>query len=462
MAKKRSPSRTLKNAKAKKPAPAVMNDLSSAILGFNPGSIGTALQQVTTAFINLRWYLVSNFRQVLNEVYAEHGLVQTLVDVPVDDGLRGGFDIKSEQLSPDQVTELLAYVDREDLTNRIFGQSMKWNRLFGGAGIVIITDQDPSMPLDLNAIGPESKLEFRAVDMWELFWDRQNADGYDPAIETDTFTHYSYYSVQLHKSRVIKLKGIEAPSFIRPRLRGWGLSVVECLVSSLNQYFKSSNLTFELLDEAKVDVFKIKGLSNAVLSAAGTEAIHRRVQIANQEKNYNNALTMDTEDDYIQKQLTFAGIAEVMREIRIGVAADLRMPMSKLFGVSASGLQSGEDDIEVYNGMVEGQVRSKIKYPIIYVLRIVCAKLFGFIPDDLGIEFESLRILSATDEETVKTQQFQRLLQAVSANKITDDEFRDGCNKAQLFPIQLDKDVRLLEDSNESKDEEAAKEGEDV
>ncbi len=416
-------------------------------IGFpmNQGFPGTAqVENATTIFKNLRWYLVSNFRQMLCEAYVEIGLVQTICDVPVDDALRGGVTIKSDQLGEEELIELKSSLDRDnDLVTA--GQAAKWNRLFGGAGVIILTDQDPEEPLDIESIDEDTPLEFRAVDMWELFHDAQGADGYNPTVQSETFEYYNYYGERIHKTRVMKMEGLVAPSFIRPRLRGWGFSVVEILVRSINQYLKATDLTFEVLDEFKIDVFKIKNLSQALMSPDGTELIKRRVQLANYQKNYQNALTMDTEDDWDHKQLSFTGIAEAMLQIRMQVASDMRMPMTKLFGISASGFNSGEDDIEVYNAMVESQVRNKIKYLILRMIEIKCKKMFGYIPDDLSIEFEPLRVMSSEQEETVKDKKFSRLAQALQSGAITLEEFRDGCNKSQLFDITLEKDPGLEE-----------------
>lgn len=434
--------------------PVVQNGLSEAIgiggginpigFPFNQGSPFTAqVENVGTIFKNLRWYLISNMRQVLSQAYVEVGLIQTICDVPVDDGLRGGVILKSKQLSEEQIEELKVSLDRDDDVN-VAGQAAKWNRLFGGAGILILTDQDPETPLDLDAITEDTPLEFRAVDMWELFWDKQNTEGFDPTVQAEDFETYNYYGEKVHKSRVMRLKGLTAPSFIRPRMRGWGFSVVEILVRSLNQYLKATDLSFEVLDEFKIDVFKIKNLTNSLMSPQGEAAIKRRVQIANFQKSYQNALTMDTEDDWDHKQLSFAGLAETMQQIRMQVAAEMRMPLTKLFGVSAAGFNSGEDDIEVYNAMVESQVRNKLKYNLLRMCEIKCQKLFGFIPDDLSLSFNPLRVMSAEQEENVKTQKFTRLLQARQAGELTTKEFRDGCNKSQLFDISLDNSDDML------------------
>jgi hypothetical protein len=406
----------------------------------NQGSPGTQqVENVDTIFQNLRWYLISNFRQILSQLYVECGLVQTIVDVPVDDALRGGIEIKSKQLDESQIEELQISLDRDDDINTV-GQTAKWNRLFGGAGTLILTDQDPELPLDLDLLGEDTPLEFRAVDMWELFWDKQNTEGYDPAIQTQDFEFYNYYAEQVHKSRVMRMKGLTAPSFIRPRLRGWGFSVVEILVRSLNQYLKSTDLAFEVLDEFKLDVYKIKNLVNTLFSPNGLNKVKERVQMANWQKNYQNAIVMDAEDDFDHKQLSFTGIAEAMAGIRMQVASDMRMPLTKLFGISAAGFNSGEDDIEVYNAMVESQVRNKIKYDLLRICEIKCQKLFGFIPDDLTITFKPLRVMSAVDEETVKTQKFARAFQAWQAGGISTIEFREMCNKGNLFDNRVDTD----------------------
>ncbi len=405
---------------------------------FNQGNpYTTQLSNVNTIFRNLRWYLISNFRQVLSEVYVEIGLVQTIVDVPTDDAFRGGVEIKSKQLEEDQIEELQTSLERDnDYDAAITGT--KWNRLFGGAGILVITDQDPSEPLEIDSINEDTPLEFRAVDMWELFFDIQNTEGPGPQLSYDDVEKYNYYGIEVHKSRVFRLTGLNAPSFIRPRLRGWGYSIVEKLVRSINQYLKATDLSFEVLDEFKLDVYKIKNLTNSLMSPQGEQQIRQRVALANWQKNYQNAVVMDSEDDFDHKQLSFSGLAEAMAGIRMQVASDMRMPLTKLFGISAAGFNSGEDDIEVYNSMVESEVRAKIKWPLLRMIEIKCQKLFGFVPDDLRINFKPLRMLTAEQEENVKTQKFSRLLQAKQAAEITRHEFREGCNKDNLLSITLD------------------------
>lgn len=432
---------------------------SQSLPFFEPGNLGTQINQVNTLFVNNRWYFISNMRQLLSEIYVEHGLIQTVVDVPVDDGLRGGVEIKTKQLSPEQIEDVKSEMEEFDDMG-VVGYSHKWDRLYGGAGVVIMTDQDPKTPLNWNAITEKTPLKFRDVDMWELFWSRQTTSDYAEVIDDQSLNpeFYDYYGITLHNSRVMKLTGLRAPSFLRPRLRGWGFSITEAIVNSVNQYLKSNNLTFEVLDEFKVDYYKMKGLASLLLTGNASHKVRQRIADMNATKNFQNAVVLDSEDDFEQKHLSFTGIAEAMTGIRMQVASDLRMPLTKVFGISAAGFSSGEDDIENYNGMVERQIREKAKRNILQIIKLRCQRMFGFIPDDMQIDFKPLRILSAEQEENVKSQQFTRILSAKQAGELDTKEFRDAVNKENLLGIQLDANKTMLSVDNPEEGTDSASE----
>lgn len=387
--------------------------------------------RLDTMFINTRWALITNFRSILSEAYAEYGIVQTLVDQPVADAFRTGYIIKSDQLDDSQKRRLYYYIEMNRVNESIM-EAFNWSRLFGGAGIIINTEQNPSQPLDYSRITENSRLEFLPADVWELYTD---VPMWNPWENIDDAKYYNYYGQRLDRSRVLPIMGKKAPSFIRNRLRGWGMSELERVVRSINSYLKNQDLIFELLDEAKVDVYQLNGFNTAMLTAQGTRVAEKRVQTANTLKSYLNALVLDTTDKYDQKQLSFNGLSDILNQIRQGVAADLKMPLTKLFGVSAAGFNSGEDDIENYNSMIESEVRSKAKPLVITVLGVICQKLFGFVPDDMSIEFKSLRILSAEQEENMKTSKFNRLIEAVANGLATPKQFMIGCNNDNLLPI---------------------------
>jgi hypothetical protein len=113
------------------------------------------------------------------------------------------------------------------------------------------------------------------------------------------------------------------------------------------------------------------------------------------------------------------------------------MPMTKLFGMSATGFNSGEDDIENYNAMVETEIRSKVKSGLLMMLKVVSQKLFGFVPESLAFEYKPLRIMSNKEESELKSQNLQRCLDVYNAGLLGVESVVSQINASKIFPVEL-------------------------
>ena len=377
---------------------------------------------------NNSYVLISLQRVMLTYAYVLHGPLRTLVDQPVYDAFRGGIKVKTDEVSAEELEDLYKECKKLKLTKKCI-EALRWDRLFGGAGIVVNTDQDFSKPFNLNLINEKSKLEFISADRWELSW--SGIPGILPE------ANYSYYGKTVHYSRVAKVVGEEAPSLARQRLQGWGMSVIECVIREISAYFKNNNVIFELLDEAKIDIWKIKGFNAQVLSQLAQQKTSKRIQMATYMKNFLNAITLDSEDDYEQKTMTFTGLSDMLEQIRIGIAAAVRMPMAKIFGLSAKGFASGEDDIENYNAIVEGQ-RDRAEEVLDMVLPVVMMKVWGFVPDDWKVEWKPLRVLTAEQEESVKTTKFARLSTLYSQGILNPIEYCEVLKQENILTLETE------------------------
>ena len=387
-------------------------------------------------------------RPALNYGFKTYGLVRSLIRQPVDDAFKGGIDIDIPEIDdPDEMEKLLQLMEDEgdlEVAKSVF----TWDRLFGGAGLIVVTDQDPSTPLD------EAKLEgkllrFLSADRWELILSGLNvsSSGYEQSLTEleqarqmyayASEGRYNYYGVPLHDSRVVKVVGQEAPSLIRPRLQGWGLSVLEQCLRSLQTYIKFQNLLYDLVDEAKIDIYRLQDFASQLLSAEGTSTTKLRIALQNAIKNYQNAIVLDKEDEYEQKQITFSGLADIFVEFRINLCADLKIPYNKLFGQSATGFASGEDAMENYNAMIEVEVRSKSRKLVRRIIALRCLQLWGFVPK-FTFNFKPLREMTATEEEQVAASKQNRVMQLRQADQISGQEADEILHKEGLLEIQTE------------------------
>jgi phage-related protein (TIGR01555 family) len=401
--------------------------------GSNTGT--AALSQLQAFGWNNRYNSLTLNRSLVSEMYQEHGVVQVIVDQPVDDAFRGGIELKIPEFSDEDIKKLEYYINTQNIL-LTYAQACKYARLYGGAGIIINAGQDEREPFNIRKVKEWTPLEFYAADRWELSYTADGM-GVDQFRDNKIERPYNYYGHVLHKTNVIKIDGKEAPSLLRGQFGGWGVSELERLVRSYNQYLKHQNVAYEMLDEAKLDIYKIEGFNSAMATPRGPQLTAQRIQYANMVKNYENALVIDKEDEYEQKSFSFAGLAEILREIRIGLACDCRFPVDKLFGQSASGFASGEDSIENYNCMVENEVRSKIKGGLIEMLEICCQKLFGYVPENRDFEWKSLRIMSSQEDSLVKTDNLNRITTTYQNGLITSEKAVELINIQKIFGTDI-------------------------
>jgi hypothetical protein len=413
-----------------------LNDLAFGVGGLNPNISQTIAQPWT--FIEGQAYTPFSLNRIaLSYGYMSYGLVQTAIDAPVDDAFRGGIEIECGELDEDQ----LAQLHRKMKTERDIEQikmTAKWARLYGGAGLIVASEQDPRTPLDVEALGEGRKLAFIPADRWELILSNVSINGLQygqPDLDDVPVERpYNYYGYYLDATRVVKMLGREAPSYIRQRLQGWGMSELERCMREMNSYIKFQNMVYELIDEAKIDVYKIQQFNETLASAQGTQLIQMRIQLSNLLKNYKNALVMDSEDDYAQKQIAFGGLADILMECRVNLCAAFKIPYNKLFGDSASGFSSGEDAMENYNALVEGDVRDKVIPIIDEVVKLRMQQLFGFIPE-FTTQFKPLRILNADEEEDVAAKQQKRVLDLYDRDLLSGAEAMESLHKDGLLNV---------------------------
>lgn len=411
------------------------NDLLAGVFG----SVGMAnqspLSMPWTTLESNSSYLFTMDRAGVSYTYKTHGIMKKPIDVPVNDAFRGGVIIKSEQLDPDDIQALYKEMRvRGDIHQ--LKLALKWRRLFGGSGLIINVAEDTKQEFDPESIQEGDPLDFVAADRWELLMSIispnlliTQPDTYMPMLDVP----YDYYGIPMHNTRVLRMVGEEAPSMVRPQLQGWGMSIYESILRDLNQFIKQNQVLFKLMDDAKIDVIKLLNFNSAMLSGLSKGQIDARIRVAMYGKNYLNSLLLDKEDDYEQKTQTFSGFAEIMNQIRIGMAAAIGMPMSKLFGLSATGFSSGEDDIEVYNGTVESEVREPAQDALEIMVPLRCRALFGFAPDDLTIAFHPLRVLGAVEEEQVKTSKQNRIFQVSDHGYANPQETMEVLKEEELF-----------------------------
>lgn len=397
------------------------------------------LQNPYSTYINTRDTIYTIDRTNLNYRFCTDGIFKKIVVQRVQDALKGELDITSDLLSPEQIDELKDDINEKNILETV-KQLLYWDRLFGGAGLICeVEGQDSSDVLTFSSINQGDKINYYAVDRWE-FSNIPYASS-DQIKSASINEEFYYYEHVINKSRILLLRGIPAPSLVRPILQGWGLSVVEPLIAPSNNYQKALNLVYELMDEAKVDVYKINGL-NTTLLAGDNKVVKDKLEVVNELKNFMKAIAMDSEDDFIQKQLNLTGIIDIIHELKLDICSAMDYPITKLFGTSPNGFSSGDSELRMYNSTVESETKPYIFNILKKILKLECKCLFGIYVDDLELTLPPLETLNQEQLEGAKDREFARLMQLKDRDLIQKETLENAINGANLFneSVELDGD----------------------
>lgn len=383
------------------------------------------------AFNNISIELLSLQQILLTYLYKTYGTLSKIIDVPVDDAFKNnGFQLQAESIDDDELDELQKAVYKE--VKRI-KKAYRWARLFGGGAIVCVTGDDLDKPLNIQKLYGRD-VKFMAVDKWQLNYSQPNIN-----IPNGSWQLINYNKVnssnasKIDNSRVFKVIGKDSPYIINMQLQGWGMSVFEQVFSDMSRFFKSRNVLFELLDEAKTDVLKLATMQTALSSSSGEAALQKMVDMIARNKNYKSQITLSTDDEYEQKQISFSGIAEILKEIRIMIAGASNMPVNKIWGEGVTGFGSGEDSLENYNSQIENEIRTPAEDLIRWICKIKSYQLFGRDIEDLEIEWKSLRVLSSMDEANIRNKKLMDALQLYDRKLLTPQELMEYLAKQDVF-----------------------------
>jgi phage-related protein (TIGR01555 family) len=314
--------------------------------------LGTSKDKATHSFFGFNQLSKAE----LDAMYYCEWLPGEVIDAPVDDMTR---EWRSWNAGPRQlgaIHDAEAALGVREKVNR----ALKMARLYGGSAILIGDGApDPAEPMNVERIPVGGIKYLHTFSRWELVAAELDRDPASP-----TFGEPIYYQLgtgigtapRVHPSRVVRFVGL-------PRLEmawsldGWGQSILQRIYEAMRNAIASSSALSAMLPEAKLDVIKIKGLTQNVGNAEYRARVLARFGLANNAKSISNALLLDADEDWNQKTLSLGGFPDIVRlflEIAAG-AADI--PVTRLLGTSAKGLNAtGEGDLRnYYDGLAAKQ-----------------------------------------------------------------------------------------------------------
>lgn len=398
---------------------------------------------------------ISFNRQLLTNLYRGNWIVKDIIDMIPEDMTKTWFNL-SGSYETEEKTAISVYQDKINIKDQIVS-GLKWGRLYGTAyGIMLIrSQQDLSLPLDVDAIMPDDFKGLYILDRWSgiepdfatIITDLTNPDFGKPEFYKIDLTVHGGGFVYVHRSRLIMFKGRDVP-ITDQLLDHCGDSVLESVYEELVKRDNVSNNMNALTFKALLSVYSVKDLDAGLGIAGGAAArrLYDTIQAQSVLESNMGIRLIDSNSKLEQLQYNFAGLKDMYEAHVQDVAGASFIPMSKLFGRSPSGLNAtGKADIQMYNDRLTIE-RETYLLPILkQLVPVISMSAIGKYPNDTQIHFEPIRNPDETEKANIATKKGAVILDAYM-NRLIDKstalkEFRSMGEDTGMWYSITDKDI---------------------
>lgn len=185
---------------------------------------------------------------------------------------------------------------------------------------------------------------------------------------------------------------------------GWGGRVFDRIAQELTNYNSSLSLSLMAISRLSQGILKLSGMESLLQNDFGEEQVRKRLQLIDMARHMMNTIALDTADEYDQKNMTIAGLKDIIQEFELALSAVTNIPATVLFGRSPAGMNAtGKADFEAYYNMVSRIQQRALRPALLRLFDIISkAKEYPFIlPESYTIAFKPL--WNPTEKEIAET-----------------------------------------------------------
>ena len=337
-------------------------------------------------------------------------LARRIIHMPAEDMTRKWREWQGEA---DQISKIEQAETKFGVLGKVRKTLARANQR-GDAYIFIDNGEDPIKPLV-----PETARPLRSVSAVQPGVIEQGDIDQDIMSEFyDSPANYDILStnglIRVHPSRIVHFIGAARDEYSYACSND---STLTAMMDDLKNHDSSMANLADMMFEAKVDVMKVKDLMLRVSDPVTEAAMQARYQLAATMKSVNGMMVIDMADeDYQQKQISFATLPDVIDRFQIAVSGAARIPRALLFGVSAGGMGStGDLELSAYYDMINARQSNDMQPRMSYLDKMLIKTALGTLPPELHYNWRSLWQMSDKEKAEIGKMIVEKYKMAVDA-----------------------------------------------
>lgn len=388
-------------------------------------------------------------------MYKNSWVVKKFIDKTADDMLKMPREIIGGV--PEDVRSSAKELENSLNVQDVYREALTWASLLGDSLIVAITDCDDDAIDTPLALGTEDVIKFLVLSKGEYEPDSKVISDISsphfgmPRLYTVTVgkQKLAFHHSRCHRTRLGKHSIKDAPKF--------GTSDLQASYQAIKIFDTAILSTGDTIQEANVDVMFLSDLNRKIAAGMEDEVIEY-ARVVKETKSSTGMLLIDAGDAgqpsrYEQKTAQFTGLSDIITKMANVLAGALDRPITVLFGQSASGFASGEEDNKAYYATINGLQESRLRPMQDFVDQFILDKLSASTGQALTYEYPSIANINEVEEATRFASYASGFSSLLQANIVTEDiALREMQARGVLTTITAE-DVALAKTLNANGDD---------
>ena len=273
------------------------------------------------------------------------------------------------------------------------------SRLYGGAAVYLGgLPGAPDTPVDLNRVGAGALKYLTPISRHEVSAGGLIPDPMHPRYGEPE--HYMWRGVTIHPSRLVIFTGRRGGEYTHSD--GWGDPLWTQLRDAVTSADAALAVIGDLMLEAKTDIVRVQGLMQNAVSDEYTQLLTQRFRMAQTLKSATGVTLLDGDDEWDQRQITWAGMASVVELQLTALAGAAGYPVTRLLGTSAKGLNAtGDGDLRNYYDTVAREQRTVLDPAMRTLNECLIRSALGSRPSEVWYEWRPLWTPTARERAEV-------------------------------------------------------------
>lgn len=325
-------------------------------------------------------------QQQLEETHACDDLFARLVELPVEEMFREGFEVVVEG-DQDTNQKVQDYFEEHNITSKLI-EGFEFARQYGGGAMYLGADdgqlEEPLEPLKEDSI--------KTIDYMTMLH-KFEACGTDPdgdvtsknfglpmkyrlqpdvtGVNSTVGNNKSAHGTEVHHSRIIRFEGERVSRKIFVQNEYWGESVLTRTNNAIRNFNISHDALAVVLQHFNQGVFKIKDL-NHIIAAGNENLLEQRLAMISTMRSVLRSVVISDDEEFSQNAVSLTGIKDALDKINQRLTVASGMPHTILLGESPSGLgATGESEKRDWYDKVARMQTKKVQPVLERLLKII-------------------------------------------------------------------------------------------